>query len=237
MSTLALALSALLLAADPAAEPRRFHEIDRDLTAALRAEAQAKNLAERGAAVRELAALFTELDRDPRLLTSPALDGHRARARGRLVNVRKDLMRDIARAEQHRRLSLRESSAAGKQGRRTFAERKATISNAEMALVAAQADADQREIAQHLAAELSLASYATGGPAQVFEAAGAGGGGAVGDFGEELVDLITRTIYPDSWQQNGGVCTIVYYRPLMCLVVTATGDLHHDVHGLLDALR
>lgn len=221
MLTLALACSALLLAADPAPEPRRFHEIDRELSAALRAESMAKNLTERGAAVRQLVALFTELDRDPRLLTSPTLQEDRARARGRLVNVQKELMRNIARTEKEQ-----------KQGKK-----RPKFSHAQSAVLAASASAEERELAGQLAAELSLASYATGGPAQVFQAAGSGGGGAVGDYGEELVDLITRTIFPDSWEQNGGVCTIMYYRPLMCLVVTATGDIHGDVDNLLNALR
>jgi hypothetical protein len=213
----ALMLSALLFAADPA-EPRPFHEIDRQLSAALRSESTAASLDDRAAAVRELADLFTELDRDPRLLTSPHLQQHRARARGRLVSVRADLLRDIARAA------------------------KASKKRPQMApLVAAAADSDQHELAAQLAAEASLASYSLGGAGVVFQAAshdqGKHGGGAVQDNGEELVDLITRTIYPDAWKVNGGECTIMYYRPLMCLVVTATGDKHRGVDGLLDGLR
>jgi hypothetical protein len=219
MSTLAFGVAVLLLAATPAAEPRPFHEIDRELTAALRQESVAANLADRGAAVHQIARLFTELDRDPRLLTSPTLQEHRARARGRLVNVQKDLLRDIAKAEKQRK-HKRPSGQA---------------SHAESALRAASADAEQRELAAALAAEVSLAGYATGGPAHFFQAAQ--GGGAVGDYGEELVDLITRTIFPDKWEVNGGVSTIVYYRPLMCLVVTATGTTHGDVENLLDGLR
>jgi hypothetical protein len=200
--------------ADPSSEPRRFHEIDRDLTAALRKEATGKTIVVRGEAIRELAALFTELDRDPRLLTSPALQEHRARARGRLVSVQKQLLREIAKADKE-----------GDQQRR-----RAT-------LLAASVDADQRDLARDLAVEASLASYSLGGPVAVLPAAGAPGGGAISDHGEELVDLITRTIFPDKWEVNGGECTIVYYRPLMCLVVTATGDAHRGVDGLLEGLR
>lgn len=214
MSTLALVCAALLWAADPSSEPRRFHDIDRELTAALRKEATAQTLQVRGAAVRELASLFTELDRDPRLLTSPALQEHRARARGRLVSVQKQLLRNLAKADK----------AATAQARRA-------------ALLSASANADQRELARDLAVEASLTGYSLGGPVALLPAAGAPGGGAVSDFGEELVDLITRTIFPDKWAVNGGECTIVYYRPLMCLVVTATGDAHRGVDGLLEGLR
>src|SRR5690606_26034512 len=101
----------------------------------------------------------------------------------------------------------------------------------------AAADAEQHALAAQLAAEVSLANEALGGPALFFEAAAASGGGPMNDHGEELVDLITRTIFADSWQVNGGQNTIVYYRPLMCLVVTAAGDVHRDVDGLLNALR
>ena len=219
MSMSAFGYLVLLLAATPGSEPRPFHEIDRELTIALRQESVAKSLTERGAAVRTIAGLFTELDRDPRLLTSPTLQEHRARARGRLVNVQKTLLRDIAKAEKQ-----------SKRGRS-----KTLVSHADSVLLAASADAEQRELAAALAAEVSLAGYATGGPAPFFQAAH--GGGAVGDYGEELVDLITRTIFPDKWEANGGANTIVYYRPLMCLVVTATGTTHRGVEDLLDGLR
>lgn len=223
MASFVFACGLLLLAAGPETTPRRFHEIDRELTAALRQESSARSMAERAPAVRQLAALFTELDRDPRLLTSPGLQEHRARARGRLLNVQKGLLRNMARAENQR--SKRAPDRL--------------ISSAEGAMLAAAADADQRALAATLAAEVSLASYTTGGPAPFFQAAadGALGGGAVSDNGEELVDLITRTIFPDKWEVNGGNCTIVYYRPLMCLVVTATGTTHGGVENLLDGLR
>ncbi len=219
MSTLALGCVVILLAVPPAAEPRPFHQIDRELTAALRQESVAKNIADRGVAVRQIARLFTELDRDPRLLTSPTLQEHRARARGRLVNVQKELLRNIAKAEKERQRKRPGSSN----------------SDSESTLLAAAADAEQRALAASLAAELSLAAYATGGPAPFFQAVQ--GGGAVSDHGEELVDLITRTIFPDKWEVNGGTNTIVYYRPLMCLVVTATGTTHGGVENLLDGLR
>lgn len=222
MSASLVLVCALLCGADPAdSEPRRFHDIDHELTAALRSESRALNMTERAAAVRALVALFTELDRDPRLLTSPGLQGHRARARGRLVSVRKELLLRIARAEKAERHSQSQMSLNARQA----------------TLLTASADAEQHALAAQLAAEVSLANYSLGGPASFVEAAAAAGGGPVNDHGEELVDLITRTLFPDSWEVNGGRNTIVYYRPLMCLVVTATGDVHRDVNHLLNALR
>jgi hypothetical protein len=217
MSLTTLVCALAVLAADPSAEDRpgrRYHEIERDLTAALKREAAAKDLVERGAAVRQLVAVYDELKHDPRTPTAPGLKEYAGKIRGRLVSVQKRLKQELARGQQAAKRSSSE-------------------------LLDIVADRDQLELSNYVAAQVSLAGYALGGPAQVFDSAGgAFGGGAVnGDFGQDLVDLIERTISPNSWAVNGGVCTIVYYRPLMCLVVRATGDTHRDVGGLLDGLR
>jgi hypothetical protein len=88
--------------------------------------------------------------------------------------------------------------------------------------------------ADSLAASLSLLDGTLGGPSALLAR---GGGARPGDYGPELVDLIERTINPDFWDVNGGPGTIVYYQPLMCLVVTATGEMHGNVGGLLGGLR
>lgn len=217
MTTALLLCAALTLGADPQTAPelRRFHEIQRDISSALRRESQATELVERGAAVRQLAALFRELERDPRLIESPTLQEYRGRVRARLVTVQQRLQREMARA------------AERNQGK------------VDLNLATIRADEQQQQVARELAAQLALVNYSQGGPSHVFEAAGGafGGGAVVGDYGEELVDLIQRTVYPAKWDVNGGQCTIVYYRPLMCLVVKATGDVHHGVGGLVDGLR
>jgi hypothetical protein len=53
----------------------------------------------------------------------------------------------------------------------------------------------------------------------------------------ELVDLIQNTIAPESWQREGGPGTIYIYRPLNALVIRQTGEVHHQIGGLLGALR
>ena len=66
------------------------------------------------------------------------------------------------------------------------------------------------------------------------------GGGIVADTaanGQALIDLIERTINPDFWDVNGGPGTIIYYAPLQCLVVLATGEVHEQIGGVLDAVR
>ena len=57
------------------------------------------------------------------------------------------------------------------------------------------------------------------------------------DYGPLLVELIQRTISPNSWDVNGGPSTIRYWRPGMALVVRAPQDLHHEVAPLLLQLR
>lgn len=229
-----LLCAALTFAADPGnvaqpgdnaqpgdiAQPRRFHDLERDISTTLRRESLAEDLVERGAAVRQLAVLFRELDADPRLLESPTLQEYRGRVRARLVFVQQRLERDIARAQAEQR-------------------RDAQRNVPELDLTTIRASEEQQQLARELSAQLALASYSQGGPGHVFEAAGGayGGGAVVGDYGEELVDLIQRTIYPAEWDVAGGPCTIVYYRPLMCLVVTATGEVHGGVGGLLDGVR
>lgn len=61
-----------------------------------------------------------------------------------------------------------------------------------------------------------------------------GGGGPYGfDYGPELVDLIQRTIAPQTWDVNGGLGTIYYWRPGRALVIRQTGNVHDQIGGLL----
>jgi hypothetical protein len=85
-----------------------------------------------------------------------------------------------------------------------------------------------------LAASLNLLDSTLGGPSALLARGGRPG---PADYGPELVDLIERTINPDFWDTNGGPGTIVYFAPLRCLVITATGEMHQNVGGLVGGLR
>jgi hypothetical protein len=52
----------------------------------------------------------------------------------------------------------------------------------------------------------------------------------------ELVTLIQTTIEPQSWQPNGPG-TLSYYSRGQALVVRQTGEVHHQLGGVLGALR
>ena len=54
--------------------------------------------------------------------------------------------------------------------------------------------------------------------------------------GEALVDLIEKTISPESWDINGGPGSIVYYGNFRALVVRQSEEGHGDVGNLLKAL-
>jgi hypothetical protein len=62
---------------------------------------------------------------------------------------------------------------------------------------------------------------------------------AGGDAAEAqaLIDLIQATISPETWDINGGRGSIVYFANGHALVVSAPGDVHDDLGGLLRQLR
>ena len=203
-------------------EPRRFHEIDKDIQTAFRQEALAKTPDVRAAAVRQLVELHREIVGDSRYFTSDVLKEYRGKVASRLMKVKQELKAKIA----------REQKRGGK-----------TVDPANATDAAEPADSPLAdEATATFGSQLALVGYSSGGPVQFLlpsgrTAGGAAGGGVVGDFGPDLVDLIQRTISPRFWDVNGGPGTIVYYRPLYCLVVRATGEIHGQVGDLADGLR
>ncbi|MEX0714917.1 MAG: hypothetical protein WD278_21510 [Pirellulales bacterium] len=65
----------------------------------------------------------------------------------------------------------------------------------------------------------------------------AGGAAQPGDLGLELVELIQRTVAPQTWDVNGGQGTIRYWAPLHVLVVRQTGEVHGQIGGVVRGLR
>lgn len=219
MKALILILATAIPAADPASAPseiesvaavapRRFVAINDDLQAALRAEATAASDTARAAAIHKMSDLYTEIRRDSRLETSDTLKSYKAKLWSRLTRVKADLQRQLDRQAKQ---------AAG---------------NSQLDPAAVQ------QAAESLASQMSLMNYTLGGPGNVFShASGAMGGRPVNDYGQDLIDLIERTIRPDFWDTNGGPGSMFYYQPLMALVVSATSEVHGDVGSVLDALR
>ncbi len=64
-----------------------------------------------------------------------------------------------------------------------------------------------------------------------------GGGAMTAARAQQLIDVITTTIAPESWEDNGGRGRIRFYSPLNVLVIRASGDVHGEIGGALDQLR
>lgn len=224
MSSLLLALIVVAAPIDDIAGPagdvvttpklRPVTEITRDANELIRRESRVQSDSERTAVAVEMTVLYREIKRDPRLVVTDSLQDANNRLRSKLTRIKKDVLAKMKRA-----------------GRRDE-----TLTDEEVL-----AWADMEFVAQSLADHFALTGSTLGGPAAIFaqsnSSSGAMGGGAGSfDYGPALVDLIQRTIVPDFWDVNGGPGTIVYYRPLMCLVVRATSDVHHRLGATLGAL-
>jgi hypothetical protein len=211
MYLLLFAAATAFAEAKEAEPPRPLYEINRQISTLLRRESLAKSDAERAAATCEIAELYGEIRTDPRYPTSPTLKEYRARLWSRLTHIKKDIQARLRREKQ----PVEPLEALGPD---------------ELASLAA--------ITQSLGDQFSIIGASLGGAAGIFSQAGAAGGRAgPPDYGPDLVDLIQRTIQPEFWDIHGGPGTIVYYRPLHCLVVRATSEVHHRVGGTVGALR
>ena len=65
---------------------------------------------------------------------------------------------------------------------------------------------------------------------------GGAGGAAMADF-DTLIELITTTIAPDSWDEVGGTGAVEPFPGNLSLVVSQTQDVHEQIEDLLDQLR
>lgn len=66
------------------------------------------------------------------------------------------------------------------------------------------------------------------------DATTANGGGAIDERGaDELIELITTTIDPETWEVHGGKGSIFYFSNFRVLVVRQTQDVHAKLGGIL----
>ncbi|MGE3777156.1 MAG: hypothetical protein AB7F89_08235 [Pirellulaceae bacterium] len=204
-------LTVVALCQAESSPPRPLYELNREVRAVCQRDAQARPGPEKSATTYEMAMLYREIWTDPRYVSSGTLQEYRARLWSRLNRTKQDL-----------RAQLR---------------REGRLESDWDDLPANEAAVAWR-VTQSVGEHLDLIGATLGGPAGVFSQAG-GHGGRAGppDYGPDLVDLIQRTIKPDFWDVHGGPGTIVYYRPLQCLVVRATSEVHHHVGGAVSALR
>ena len=66
---------------------------------------------------------------------------------------------------------------------------------------------------------------------------GGAGGGSAADF-DSLIDLITQTVSPTTWDHNGGKGESIAASPTnLSLVVSQTQEVHEEIVDLLEQLR
>jgi len=191
------------------ASERGFHEFHQQIAELLKRESQTREQPARAAAVRAMCALHAEIVHDSRYSNSDVLKEYRGRLWSRLTKVKAELKQQLARNK-----SNKESL-----------ENLATLESADSSSVAA---------AESLATSLSLLDQIQSGPGQLMALGGAPG---APDWGPDLVALIERTINPSFWDTAGGPGSIYYYRPLLCLVVRATAEVHEQIGGVIGGLR
>ena len=82
------------------------------------------------------------------------------------------------------------------------------------------------ESAQGLAQTIDPSGFSSGGR----------GGATNADF-DPLIELITTTIEPDSWEDAGGAGRLSEFETNLSLVVSSTQDVHDKIRDLLEQLR
>jgi len=209
MAAWILVLTAVVGVEQGASSERGFHEFQQQISELLKRESQSKDAAARAAAVQAMCALHAEIVHDSRYANSDVLKEYRGRLWSRLTKVKGELKQQLARNK-----SNRESL-----------ENLAALESADSTSVIA---------AESLATSLSLLDHVQSGPGQLMAFGGAPG---APDWGPDLVALIERTINPSFWDTVGGPGSIYYYRPLLCLVVRATAEVHEQIGGVIGGLR
>lgn len=215
-------------------EPRLITAIRRDMSNAMQSEVRARNAADdkgRAAAIYDLTQLYNELKRDPRLPLSDTLQTYKAELWSRLSRIQTQLQRRFSReAKAKRPASDALGSPATHQASRSLASH--------VDLVAASLGGPIGLLGHTRYGSGDPEASSSAGKTPGASAAIGGRGGAAGppDFGPALVELIQRTIAPDSWDVNGGPGTIVYYPAFHCLVVRASGEVHEAIGGVLGGL-
>jgi general secretion pathway protein D len=79
------------------------------------------------------------------------------------------------------------------------------------------------------AARVPMGNQAAAGP-------GGAGGGTGADF-DSLIDLITQTVAPPTWDHNGGKGSVAPSPTNLSLVISQTQEVHEEIVDLLEQLR
>lgn len=193
-------------------------------------------------AIFNLCELHRELVADSRFESSTQIQSFRRVVANRLENYSKDVKKRLAIEERKQKKS--KNSSANKLASTSYADDKDTNSDSnEPTSSSGEKDPSETSDSEEYDAMYQAASDSynsmtklSGGPNNLFNYAG-GRFAPPWDHGPELVALITNTIDPSFWRQNGGNGSIHYFQPLRVLVIGATTRVHQDTHELLWKIR
>lgn len=201
-------------------------------------------------AVYNLCQLHREIAFSPKFEESLQLQGMRVVISKRLTTFSADFANSL------KRLARQKKKTSGDQERDSLDSTVPRESNSQPVLAENQATGETNPTSTGLAslensideAELenamwicAVSSYdslncVSGGPERIFSLIG-GRLAPPWDHGQDLVDLITTVIHPNSWRNNGGNASIHYYQPSRVLVLHASLQGHHATSNLLEKLR
>jgi hypothetical protein len=155
-------------------------------------------------------------------------DSETKQAAQELIGLYRELQRDTSLTKDDRtqlRLMVRSRlvSLAQQISRHAAREARLAGSNAPQHVGVAKADA-------------VLSQVGMGMPGAGMQGGGAGNNNGPDDAGPDLVDLIQKTISPATWDVNGGPGSIYYWRNQRAIVVSAPGEVHEEIGGLLEQM-
>lgn len=236
-----------------AEEPRGYREIENDMRAVFANEARAATRDGRWLWVVEMVALYEEVVAHPNYETSDTLRDYRNRLWSRLTRSKREITRDVEKlaeaAEDQRREVAARAEAAEKDAKKPVRPTAGQLLRSARDEVLAARQLDEKNADND---GTQAGGTQTGGtqvssgrlladPSVSLNPASAlgnrGGGLTTVAAGEALIELIERTIQPDHWEANGGPGVMVYYAPLMALVVRASSEVHGQVGGIMGGLR
>ncbi|MGB1930875.1 MAG: hypothetical protein ACPHO8_16325 [Mariniblastus sp.] len=233
---------------------RKISDIRKDLKVFMKLSKSQDPQTER-IAVYNLCQLHREIAVSPKFVESPQLQGMRVVIAKRLTSYSTDFENSLKRlARQKKKTSINRESEP-------LAFSETTDSNSQMSLVdngepnnqstnkeddspndfgLLQNPADEAAIESSMW-NSAVSSYeslncVSGGPERIFTLIG-GQLAPPWDHGQDLVDLITTVIHPNSWRRNGGNASVHYYQPSRVLVLHASLQGHQETSNLLEKLR
>jgi hypothetical protein len=206
--------------------PRKPAELRTAVSNALRATATAKDPSARDTAIRKLILILLELEQDKNLMHDERVE-LRTQVHSRLTALEK-----TSRAEADRKKS-KEKVAAGQGGAKPQAVTDTRPAGDKP--LAPAVLAQMINVQQPANGGLGARNGVLGGQNRVI--GGQNGAQQDFDYGPDLVNLIQTVIAPRTWDVNGGPGSVIYYRNLRALVISAPSEVHGQIGDALGQLR